>query len=749
MGISGIIAQILLLRELLVSFLGNELLEAAGSFLVGKTVERVKKRIEVYVFLQIFFSVALPFSIYLCRIFKNLLLATPGEGLGLIPILFSSFLILLPVSLSHGALFTYGCKLHSRVSGEDAPSVGKVYVWETLGSILGGITLTFLLIPYYHAFEIAFILSLLNALISVFLLWPIKRVWFSLRNSLWFLSLLYVLLFSLLLISPLSNKIHESSLHLQWRGLKVVHHENSIYGNIAVTQKGEQFTFFIDGIPSMTAPVPDIASIEDFVHFPMLFHHHPETVLILSGGAGGMIYEVLKYPVKQVDYVELDPLLLKLIDQFSTPLTQAELNDPRVRVHDTDGRFFVQKTPDRFDLIFIGLQAPQELQTNRLFSSEFFSMAQKKMNPKGILVLSLPGSLTYISPELRDLNGCILDTLKHVFQYVRIIPGETNLYLASDSETLIGLTPADLVKEIERRGIRTKLLNQRYIEYRLHERWQEWFTKSMERQKTDINSDFQPLAVFLNLAYWNALFSPSLSGWFKEVAKLDLLWIIGIITAITSFLSLLFLKKTGISHYAIPYAIFTSGFGDMVLDLALIFTFQTFYGSLYHQIGLFITIFMTGIALGSYFMTRWLDKMKREDFLFLWTEMSIILFALFLPLVLTIPSQHFAKPLIQGIFYWIFLFMAFLCGALVGIQFPLATKIFLKSPREEARVGHTAGLLYGADLVGGFLGGLLGGVLLLPLLGLKEACLMVAILKGSSFLLFFLYTKRGRNQDAF
>ncbi|MCJ7704223.1 MAG: spermine synthase, partial [Desulfobacterales bacterium] len=111
----------------------------------------------------------------------------------------------------------------------------------------------------------------------------------------------------------------------------------------------------------------------------------------------------------------------------------------RVKIHYTDGRFFVQKTPDRFDLIFIGLPAPQELQTNRLFSSEFFSIAQKKMNPGGIIVLTLPGSLTYISPELRDLNGCILDTLKSVFKYVRIIPGDTNLYFASDSKSLEGV----------------------------------------------------------------------------------------------------------------------------------------------------------------------------------------------------------------------------------------------------------------------------------------------------------------------
>ncbi len=163
MGVSGIVAQILLLRELLISFLGNELtlgiiltnwliLEAVGSFMIGKSVEKVKRKMEIFVLFQLSFSVALPFAIYLSRIFKNILLATPGEGLGFAPVLYSSFLILLPVTLPHGALFTYGSKLYSQYSKEEASSIGRVYVLESFGSIIGGLLMTFLLIQYLNSF---------------------------------------------------------------------------------------------------------------------------------------------------------------------------------------------------------------------------------------------------------------------------------------------------------------------------------------------------------------------------------------------------------------------------------------------------------------------------------------------------------------------------------------------------------------------------------------------------------------------
>ena len=77
-GLSGIIAQVILMRELLVSFHGNELtlgiilanwliLVAIGSFIIGKTVEKVESKIEVFALFQLFFAVALPMAIYLSR----------------------------------------------------------------------------------------------------------------------------------------------------------------------------------------------------------------------------------------------------------------------------------------------------------------------------------------------------------------------------------------------------------------------------------------------------------------------------------------------------------------------------------------------------------------------------------------------------------------------------------------------------------------------------------------------------------
>jgi len=183
MGFSGIVVQILLLREFLVVFSGNELaigiilanwliLEAFGSLFLGKRVEHLKERLKAFVSIQLIFSLCLPLAVYSTRILKELIGVIPGEGLGVITILYSSFLIFAPLSITHGALFTFGCKLYSLNFGSEgrASSIGKVYVHETLGTIVGAIAFTYLFVPFLNSIQIALGVALLNSLLCLLLL---------------------------------------------------------------------------------------------------------------------------------------------------------------------------------------------------------------------------------------------------------------------------------------------------------------------------------------------------------------------------------------------------------------------------------------------------------------------------------------------------------------------------------------------------------------------------------------------------
>ena len=206
-----------------------------------------------------------------------------------------------------------------------------------------------------------------------------------------------------------------------------------------------------------------------------------------------------------------------------------------------------------------------------------------------------------------------MDTLKTVFPYVKIIPGDINFYLASTSKEVATVTTEEMDRRLKARHVETKLISRNYLDDRLQGRWLKWFSQSMEGTGTHINSDFHPLAVFFSLSYWNALFSPYLTGIFQRFEKLTFKLTLTGLTVFSFLVLFLFIKKPRTSIQSIPYAIFSTGLAGMIFNLSIIFTFQTCYGYVYHEIGILVAIFMTGIALGSLFMTGRLKKEPSEN----------------------------------------------------------------------------------------------------------------------------------------
>lgn len=740
-GFSGLVAQLVLLRELLVVFSGNELsigivlanwliLEATGSFLLGKTAERIAHKFEAFACLALLFSVSLPASIYVTRILKSLLGLSIGESVGLAPILYSSFLILLPTSVFHGALFTFGCGLHSVCTGRTASSAGRVYVMETIGTIIGGIAWTYLLIPYLHAFHMATIIAIVNAGACMVLLVPCRKRGRAAQAALAATGL-FLLCAGGFAATGGMGRLHRRSIDAQWRGQNVVHYQNSIYGNICVIESAGQYTFFVDGMPTISAPIPDIAFVEEFTHLPLLSHPRPQRVLVLSGGAGGVIGEILNHPsVERVEYAELDPLLLELLRTFPTALTEAELTDPRVDVSHIDGRLFLRLTPHTYDVILVGIPGPSDLQTNRFFTREFFALARQRLNGNGLLAFGLPGSLTYLNDELRDLNACIFNTAGSELPSVRPIPRDgTNLFLAARAGDMTLPDKGVLVERLLDRGLEPDRLLPWHIEHTLHPRWVDWFDDFIDGGTQAINRDFKPLGLFYNIAHWNALHTPSLRGlfdWAEAISLPKLFVFFAIISVIASIAASR--RQRAVSN-GVAWCIATTGFAGMVFDLALIFAFQAMYGYVFSWVGLLITAFMAGSACGAIIMNSALPNVTDERRLFVKIDIAVICYSLTLPMLFLILRPVLDSPAALGSLRYAFLPALFVGGSLVGLQFPLANSICLKDSDDLSR---TAGLLYGADLLGGWLGGVVGGVLILPVLGLVGACMAVVMMKLTS-----------------
>ncbi len=728
-GASGIIAQITLIRELLVNFQGNELslglilgnwlmAEALGSFLFRK----LKISMKFYQIIIFLFALLFPLLVILTRLLRPILGVLPGEIITL-PIMFiSSFIILLPVSFLHGALFT---STASVLTSKPAPInnnkkvAGNIYTIENIGTVIGGLIIYFLLIPYFNSLQIASIVALINSLAIIILFRQQKKM-----NILYSMS---IILFAVLFLS--SSLVEHWTLNKNYPKYNVLASTNTIYNNITVTKREEQYTFLLDGVPTIITPYPDQSFVEDFVHFPMLSHPYPKKILLISNGVGGVLNQMLKYPLQEIDYLELDPNLIKTVEKYPTPLTMRELSDPRVKVINTDARLYIEKDTAKYDIIFVSFLSPLSLQVNRFFSEEFYRLCQRRLNNNGIMTTLSPGSLTYISSSMRNLINSNINTLEHVFPQVIIIPGDFNIYLSSALSNFFD--PDTLSNRLLWRGIKTNLFNQQYIQYRTQKYNSDWLQQSLIIRSNNhislINQDGNPRGLFYSLNYWNTITDPTLNRLFVLLNKItpQIIYII----LFAGLILLLLVKKRSRNLVYIPFAIFTTGITAMVFMLILSIGFQIRYGYLFYQISILITIFIIGNAIGGYFGN---SKMFDHTKYLLINELSLIV----LLIIMLVTLKNHAYPLFFGTRFGFFILLV-ISGFLVGAEFPIANRIYLN---QNMQITQTVGKLYAVDLIGGFIGAITISVILIPVLGLFQTLIIALLLKIISALLVLTVT---------
>jgi len=749
MGFTFTITQGVFVREFLVAFTGNELsiglllanwllLEALGSGLLGRLADRIRNAPGVYAALQVILSLCFPPALTLTYLVRGFLGVIPGEGIGFLPILFSTLLILAPLGLIDGAMFTFGSRACASLTG-DTKAISQVYIYEAVGAILGGLAFTYLFVPYLSSVQTALLLMALNLASAASLLAlaqprPVPQTRKGGARRFVAIPLLLLAGTIYILVTPWAAAWQDWLAHKQWENYDLRFYGNSVYGNIAVTQRESQYTFYENGLPILTAPVPDIVLAEDLAHLPLLFQEKPQQVLVVSGGVGGVLAEILKHPVTRVDYAELDPLLITTVQRFPTTLTSAELGDPRVTIYYRDGRLVIKEKAwelpthpgEQYQVVLVNLPYPSTLQLNRFYTKEFFLLARQVMANDGILAITLPGSLTYMGPELRALNATLETTLHAVFPQVRPIPGDTGLFLASPAANLAAVTPEMVLQRAQERGVQATILTDTYLRYRLDEGRLRWFQEMLRRgERPRSNEDLNPAGVFTALAYWNALFSPEMSGYWAILGRLSLPGLALPLLGIALLIFIFRRRATAEGQWPIPLAIATTGVAGMTLDLVIVFAFQAFHGYVYEQIGLLIPAFMAGLSLGGWLMTRWLSRRTPATATLVWTDLGVLLYLTLLPLAMRWLSaagiQAWSTILVQPLL----LLLNALGGFLVGLEFPLASHLYLPG----RGVGQTAGLLYAVDLLGALWGALLVSAAFLPALGIRDTCLALAALK--------------------
>ncbi len=674
-GISSISVQLITVREFLSQFYGNEITISLVLFCwlmvsgLGSLASKfLKKRsITLYSILALITGLFPLIQIIAIRLFRDTVFIH-GESPGFYPL----FLFILTLSAPYAFLigFILPYSLGVIKANRKEFTVGKLYITDNIGDIAGGVLFSFILVYFFSPFKIIALTSFLLILISLALIIRLRRYLLFLGG---FLSIILFFAFAL------EKRFELFTLSHQY-GLNIVSYRESPYGRIVLTEEKGQYTFWESGTPIFSTF--NIISAEEKVHYPLCQLDRVEDVLLVSGGMGETFDEILKYSPHRIDYVELDPTLIKVASQ-SGLLSPHE----QVSIIPTDGRRYIAETDKRYSAIILDLSEPDTFQMNRFYTKEFFGKVKEILRKDGILSFSLIANPNYLSEVRLKKLSSIFSTVKKYFDNVLLIPGEEIYFLASD-----GKLATDIPRKLRRRSIATSYIDGFYYGNVTEERIRS-INESMNPNEP-LNTDFQPRVI-------NIMFAE----WFKKYGTSPHWFIATLVGALVFYLSLI--KKE-------EYVLFSTGFATMGVEMLILFCFQVIYGYVYLKVGAIISCFLLGLLPGAVLGNKWKKRGKR---MLIKAEAGMLLL-LMMYLIWVTFSQ---SPIPESVF---FLF-GFTFSLLCGLQFPVAAEL-IGEKRSPA-----AGL-FAADLVGAGAGTLAVGTLLIPLFGIHAAIIALILIKTVS-----------------
>ncbi len=718
-GLIGITAQSIVIRELAIAFLGNELVigislgawllwTGIGSILLGSSAERSRNPLWRLTAALLLVAVFLPLSYTLALHARGLIGLAPGEVVGPVPVILACLALLCPLCLCNGAIFPTICRALADHSSQPT-AVSNAYVCEAVGAAAGGILFTFAIAQLEQP-AYAVLLCSLVALGAARWVRPRPTKWAS-----------TALLVALLLASTLS-------LSFLFEPTPTPEHINTIYGRTTVVHHRETTSVFRNGVLSETYPIAGTS--EEISHLAMLQVEKPRRVLLI-GGLSGTAEDVLRYGGVTADIVELDPEAVDFVRQHvpPSPLLTEALANGRARLFFCDGRRYVaQHDGEHYDAIILDLPKPVSAQINRYYTAEFFRAAARILSDRGVLAFRVESAENIATPEVRDFVACLRRTVRAVFADVAVTPGTSNVFLAAKLPGLLTLDPEELRHRLDDRKITTEIFADTVTGDLEPFNVQILGDALDENRSSRINTDLHPISYSHGLAVWAAKDRTPRSGPLDRVvdkpAALLLRfaalppaarWGIGLAAAAICIVAFLVARPR--RSTAVGFTVACSGFTEISIEIAVLLTFQAFYGYVYALLGLILASFMVGLCVGGWLASLILRESVRLFRALVMAQAALALYPLILILAI------WCAGVIGGtsrLLAAVFVILTFVAGLVGGLQFPLAAAVASSGSR------NVVARLSALDLCGAALGAFSVSTLLVPTIGFETLAVFLA-----------------------
>jgi spermidine synthase len=403
-GFSGIVAEYIL-STLASYFLGDSILQwtLVLSFMLfsmglgSSLTKRMEKGLlEKFIFLEFGLSILVTFSAIAVYLVSS-------------QTTYNSLLIY-GLSILIGMLIGMEIPLVTRLNEhyeELRVNIASVMESDYYGSLAGGLFFAFVGLPHLGLTYTPFVLGFLNSVVALILFWRFRGlIPVFTRQVLFFCGASIVVLWALGVY--FAKPIVLFAEQLRYKD-QVIYAEQSRYQKIVITQWKSDYWLFINGNQQLST-LDEVMYHEPLVHPIMSLHPYPQDVLVLGGGDGCAIRDMLQYnSLKTITLVDLDPAMTNLGKNHPVlkDVNKKSLHNEKVKIYNQDAYVFLENTKQRYDVIIIDLPDPKSVELNKLYSQEFYALCHRMLRPEG-LVITQAGSPYYATKAF----SCITKTMQ-------------------------------------------------------------------------------------------------------------------------------------------------------------------------------------------------------------------------------------------------------------------------------------------------------------------------------------------------
>jgi spermidine synthase len=320
--------------------------------------------------------------------------------------------------------------LRRRVQFKDL--VARALAFDYLGSFLAGIVFVFVFLPSVGLIHSGILFGMVNALVALSGTWLFAS---SLSNhrSLRIKSVAVLVVLAIAFIaSDRLTRISETMLYAD----RIVYAEQTRFQRIVVTAGRGGHHLFLDGNLQFSS-LDEYRYHEALVHPVFAARASRDRILVLGGGDGLAVREILRYPeVQEITLVDIDPGITALASSHPlfVELNHGALNDPKVRIINDDAMAWLREGDDRFDIVIIDFPDPNNYTLGKLYTTTFYRLVLRRLHPEGAIAIQSTSPLM-----ARQSFWCIVTTLEevgmNVLPYRALVPsfGEWGYVLAAPS----------------------------------------------------------------------------------------------------------------------------------------------------------------------------------------------------------------------------------------------------------------------------------------------------------------------------